>query len=136
MADKIEGYLEVGINERGEVVINLDKDRTGHIVFTPNQARSLAAMLIKQAADVGMPEVPEFGYLKILFWRHLSPEDRLRVLTDTIGYRVNAKKLPQTVELRVINNIKREGLLGLMWNQMKMLGVTADQSDASRADAR
>jgi hypothetical protein len=51
VTDKIEGYLEVGANENGEVVVNLDKDRNGigHIVFSPNQARAFAAVLNKQA---------------------------------------------------------------------------------------
>jgi len=51
MADKIEGYLEVGVNTDGEVVLNLDKDRNGvgHIVFSPNQARALANVLISNA---------------------------------------------------------------------------------------
>lgn len=49
--DKIEGYLEVGTNERNEVVINLDKDRNGlgHIVFSVRQAYALADTLIRQA---------------------------------------------------------------------------------------
>lgn len=47
--------LEVGTNDRGEVVINHpdlqpDKDGVGHIVFSPDQARYLARLLMKQAA--------------------------------------------------------------------------------------
>lgn len=49
--DHVEGYLEVGINETGEVVINLDHDRTGHINFSPRQARTLAALLNKKACE-------------------------------------------------------------------------------------
>jgi len=47
MADKIEGYLEVGTNETFEVVVNLDRERRGigHIVFSPKQARHLARLL-------------------------------------------------------------------------------------------
>lgn len=45
------GHLEVGINEQHEVLINLDRDRTGHIVFSPEQARQLAAVLTKKAAE-------------------------------------------------------------------------------------
>lgn len=58
--DKIEGFLEIGINERHEVVINLDKDRTGHIVFSPNQARLLGNLLLKKAdeADGIVPASP------------------------------------------------------------------------------
>ena len=49
--DKVEGHLEVGVNELFEVVINLDRDRTGHIVFSPNQARTLGALLLKKAGE-------------------------------------------------------------------------------------
>lgn len=44
------GFLEVGINKLGEVVINLDHDRTGHITFSPTQARMLADVLVRKAA--------------------------------------------------------------------------------------
>lgn len=49
--DKIEGYLEVGTNDKNEVVINLDKDRNGvgHIVFSVRQAYGLADLLIRHA---------------------------------------------------------------------------------------
>lgn len=52
--DKIEGYLEVGCNESGEVVINHpdlkpDANGVGHIIFSPNQARNLAELLWKHA---------------------------------------------------------------------------------------
>lgn len=45
--DKVEGYLEVGHNEKGEIVINHpdlkpDENGVGHIVFSVNQARNLA----------------------------------------------------------------------------------------------
>lgn len=51
MKDKVSGYLEVGVNTNGEVVVNLDKDRNGvgHIVFSPNQARAFANVLISNA---------------------------------------------------------------------------------------
>lgn len=45
------GELQIGINELGEVVINLDKDRTGHIVFSPDQARNLARVLQEKATE-------------------------------------------------------------------------------------
>ena len=50
MADKIEGYLEVGHNAMGDVVINLPEDKTGHIVFSPKQARALARTLFIKAS--------------------------------------------------------------------------------------
>ena len=52
MTDKIEGYLEVGHNEKNEIIINLPQDMTGHIVFSPNQARHLAQSLNSRAAEV------------------------------------------------------------------------------------
>jgi hypothetical protein len=48
------GTLEVGHNDRFEVVINHpdlkpDADGVGHIVFSPRQARHLANLLLKHA---------------------------------------------------------------------------------------
>ncbi len=60
--DKIAGHhLEVGTNDRGEVVINhpmLQQDEDGgHLVFSPRQARSLADTLYKKAAEAdGQPQ--------------------------------------------------------------------------------
>jgi len=50
------GTLEVGTNLRHEVVINhykldVDKEGKGYIVFSPNQARDLAKILIVKAAE-------------------------------------------------------------------------------------
>jgi hypothetical protein len=45
------GYLEVGTNEAHEVVVNLPRDMTGHVVFSPEQARDLAKTLTGRAAD-------------------------------------------------------------------------------------
>ena len=52
--EKNEGFLEVGYNETGEVVVNhpdLKPDENGvrHIVFSPKQARNLADLLCKHA---------------------------------------------------------------------------------------
>jgi hypothetical protein len=52
--DKIEGFLEVGSNDQGEVIINHpdlkpDENGVGHIVFSKNQARNLANLLMKNA---------------------------------------------------------------------------------------
>jgi hypothetical protein len=56
MSDKIEGYLEVGLNTSGEIVVNHpdlkpDENGVGHIVFSPAQARGLADLLLKHAAQ-------------------------------------------------------------------------------------
>jgi hypothetical protein len=56
MSDKIEGYLEVGLNDADEIVVNHpdlkpDENGVGHIVFSPSQARNLAALLNKHASE-------------------------------------------------------------------------------------
>lgn len=53
--DKIEGFLEVGILN-GEVVLNhpdlkVDENGAGYIVFSLNQARNLAYLLIRKANE-------------------------------------------------------------------------------------
>lgn len=50
-------YLEVGETEDGFVVVNhtaldVDEDGCGHILFSPAQARHLAALLIKKADSI------------------------------------------------------------------------------------
>jgi hypothetical protein len=55
LVDKIGGYLQVGITpDTHEVIINLDHERNGigHIVFSPNQARTLAYLLLRKANDI------------------------------------------------------------------------------------
>lgn len=61
MTDKISGFLEVGRNDKGEIVINHpdlkpDEQGVGHIVFSPNQARNLADLLNKHASQVERDE--------------------------------------------------------------------------------
>lgn len=56
MKDKNTGTLEVGTNDRGEVVINhpqliTDDQGRGYIVFSPRQARSLARLLYRKARE-------------------------------------------------------------------------------------
>lgn len=56
MKDKIEGFLEVGCNDRNEIVINHpdlqpDEKGVGHIVFSVNQARNLARLLQDKADE-------------------------------------------------------------------------------------
>jgi hypothetical protein len=56
MSDKTEGYLEVGLNDRNEVVINHpdlkpDENGVGHIVFSINQAQHLSHLLAVKASE-------------------------------------------------------------------------------------
>lgn len=55
-ADVNAGTLEVGRNDRYEVIVNHpdlkpDADGVGHIVFSPRQARQFARLLLKHAAE-------------------------------------------------------------------------------------
>ncbi len=55
--DKVEGYLEVGANEQGDIVVNHpdlkpDENGVGHLVFSKNQARHFAGLLTKHAGPV------------------------------------------------------------------------------------
>ena len=50
------GFLEVGTNGNGEVVVNhpeltTDAKGVGHIIFTPKQARDFADLLRKKAQE-------------------------------------------------------------------------------------
>lgn len=56
MADKVAGYLEVGCDDCGQVVVNHpdlkpDANGVGHIVFSPAQARELARLLLVKAIE-------------------------------------------------------------------------------------
>jgi hypothetical protein len=51
MSDNGSGTLEVGTNDKHEVVINLPRDMTGHIVFSVEQAEGLAATLTRKARE-------------------------------------------------------------------------------------
>lgn len=56
MSDKVTGYLEVGLNDNDEIVINHpdlqpDEKGVGHIVFSPNQAEHLAHLLSTKARE-------------------------------------------------------------------------------------
>jgi hypothetical protein len=48
--DNGPGALEIGTNERGEVVMNLPRDMTGHITFSPDEAEHLSTVMARQAA--------------------------------------------------------------------------------------
>ena len=78
MADKIEGFLEVGCDEQDQIVINHpdlkpDENGVGHIVFSPNQARNLARSLIKNADSA---ENAAFRKREEIRIKSLPPVDR------------------------------------------------------------
>lgn len=84
---KIEkNTLEVGTNGNGEVVINhpdLDPDENGvgHIVFSVEQARNLANLLLSKSADAAV----ERGDIKTSFTNHsrrMWSEEECRVMIN------------------------------------------------------
>jgi len=105
VADKIEGFLEVGCNEQDEIIVNIPPNKKKreqhkmncayrgnteelcncgieyeHIVFSPNQARNLAQLLLDHAASVEREIHRKKEELRIA---SLPPVDRTaRVLTD------------------------------------------------------
>jgi len=85
--DKITGFLEVGLNDGGEIVVNHpdlkpDENGVGHIVFSSNQARNLARLLDKHA-DQSDRDARERREAEARKAAEAIPVDRdCRVLTD------------------------------------------------------
>ena len=81
------GFLEVGHNEQGEVVVNHpdlkpDADGVGHIIFSPAEARNLARLLIERA-DLSDRETRQRIAAEQRKAAEAIPVDRsARVLTD------------------------------------------------------
>ena len=69
--DTDAGFLEIGRNDRFEIVINHpelkpDENGVGHIVFSIRQARNLALLLMKHADEAERDEwnaTQRFGHL-------------------------------------------------------------------------
>lgn len=80
MADNGSGVLEVGTNHKHEVVINLPRDMTGHIVFSFQQARALASSLNSQAfvAEVEQRKAADAERIA-----NLPPVDRTALCTTS-----------------------------------------------------
>lgn len=84
MSDIIAGYLEVGDNGQGEVVINYrdltpDENGVGYIVFSPGQARNLGNLLIKRADSIEI----EAAYAKGL--AGTPPSSAVRLAIPGVG---------------------------------------------------
>lgn len=86
MAEISRGTLEVGTTGKGEVVINHpdlepDENGVGHIVFSVEQARNLANLMLSKAADA----LVERGDIKTTFTnrsRRLWSEEECRVMVN------------------------------------------------------
>jgi hypothetical protein len=55
--DGVEGYLQIGVNSCGEVVVKypdlqLDRAGLGCTIFSPRQARRFARLLVKHADSI------------------------------------------------------------------------------------
>lgn len=81
-----KGFLEVGTTGKGEVVINHpdlvpDENGVGHIVFSVEQARELANMMLAKAADAAV----ERGDFKTQFTnlsRRMWSEEECRIMVN------------------------------------------------------
>ena len=86
MIEIAKGTLEVGTNGNGEVVINHpdlepDEHGVGHIVFSVEQARDLANLLLEKATDAAV----ERGDIKTHFEnksRRLWSEEECRIMVN------------------------------------------------------
>ncbi len=78
--------LEVGTNGAGEVVVNHpdlqpDENGVGHIVFSVEQARNLANLLISKAADASV-ERGDFKTTFTNYSRRLWSEEECRIMIN------------------------------------------------------
>jgi hypothetical protein len=80
MSDNGSGVLQIGINDAHEVVVNLPHDMTGHIVFSPQQARGLADTLIRKAVEA---EAEHRAKLEAARIAAVPPVDRSKVCTTS-----------------------------------------------------
>lgn len=94
MAENSSGFLEVGTNEKHEVVINLPRDMTGYIVFSIEQAEGLAATLTKKAREAQRAQRETAEVERIAA---VPPADRSKLCT-TSGEPVDKVRAEQTEE--------------------------------------
>jgi hypothetical protein len=78
MSENGAGFLEVGTNDKHEVVVNLPHDMTGHIVFSVDQARALALSLQSKAFVAELEQMKAEQDAKIA---NLPPVDRTALCT-------------------------------------------------------
>jgi hypothetical protein len=99
MSDNGHGTLYVGTNDKHEVVINLPRDMTGHIVFSVEQAKGLAATLTRKAREAQKAQRDaadaEADRIRKLQWGTAPPVDRAALCT-TDGRPVAEARASQT----------------------------------------
>jgi hypothetical protein len=82
-----EGYLEVGCNDQFEIIVNHpdlkpDADGVGHIVFSPDQARHLAHLLLKHAAQAELDKHRSVGVSRRKAAEAIPVDRSARTLSD------------------------------------------------------
>jgi hypothetical protein len=82
----MSGVLEVDTNGNGEVVVNHpdlqpDENGVGHIVFSVEQARNLANLLMSKAADAAV-ERGDFKTTFTNYSRRLWSEEECRIMVN------------------------------------------------------
>ncbi len=87
MSDVAGGYLEVGLDYQGQVVVNHpdlkpDENGVGHIVFSPAQARNLAELLLKHALQSELDAYQKREEARRKAAEALPVDRDCRVLTD------------------------------------------------------
>jgi hypothetical protein len=87
MSEKAEGFLEVGLNEQGEIVVNHpdlkpDSNGVGHIVFSSVQARELARLLLKHATQSEREAMERISVERYKAAEAIPVDRDCRVLTD------------------------------------------------------
>ena len=94
MAENGPGFLEVGTNDKHEVVINLPRDMTGHIVFSVEQARALSVTLMAKAREIELAQREAAELERIA---NVPPVDRSKLCT-TDGRSPEEARASQTNE--------------------------------------
>lgn len=92
MSENGGGFLEVGTNDAHEVVINLPRDMTGHIVFSVEQADALARTLQRKSQEAARAKRDAEEAERIAA---LPPVDRSALCT-TNGKSVDEVRASQT----------------------------------------
>ncbi len=113
MPDKVAGYLEVGRNESHEIVVNHpdlqpDANGVGHIVFSINQARNFARLLITHVAYAERESAhPEKGLLPTIkvyamndcdWYAAASLEDAKKCMAENFNFKTTPKGIAEMCE--------------------------------------
>ncbi|MEZ4447898.1 MAG: metallophosphoesterase [Nannocystaceae bacterium] len=106
--------------------------------FTPKAAVQLPARMLRQQVSPsddsqndgvvsgGLPtmtthEIEAAAKLKLLFWRYLTWQQRLKILVEADALPASASQpLPQTLERQALENVAKSGKLADVWDAVMM----------------